>query len=73
MAPHQDKSNKKAKGEEVTMIITKNGHAIAKPVNRNVSAVDSIRGMLKGLSLDLLRFFPVSIASYSLSLNATRL
>ena len=55
------------------MIITKNGHAIAKPVNPNVSAVDSIRGMLKGLSLDLLRFFPVSIASYSLSLNATRL
>jgi len=55
------------------MIITKNGHAIAKPVNPNVSAVNSIRGMLKGLSLDLLRFFPVSIASYSLSLNATRL
>lgn len=55
------------------MIITKNGHAIAKPVNPNVSAVNSIRGMLKGLSLDILRFFPVSIASYSLSLNATRL
>ena len=53
--------------------ITKNGHAIAKPVNPNVSAVNSIRGMLKGLSLDFLRFFPVSIASYSLSLNATRL
>ena len=52
---------------------TKNGHAIAKLVNPNVSAVNSIRGMLKGLSLDLLRFFPVSIASYSLSLNATRL
>lgn len=35
------------------IIITKNGHAIAKLVNPNISAVDSIRGLLKGLDVDL--------------------
>ena len=35
------------------IIITKNGHAIAKLVNPNVSAVDSIRGLLKGCAVDL--------------------
>lgn len=34
-------------------IITKNGHAIAKLVNPNVSAVDSLRGLLKGYSVNL--------------------
>ena len=35
------------------IIITKNGHAIAKMINPNVSAVESIRGMLEGCSVDL--------------------
>jgi len=35
------------------IIITKNGHAIAKMVNPNVSSVSSIRGLLEGCSIDL--------------------
>lgn len=35
------------------IIITKNGHTIAKLVNPNVSAVKSLRGMLEGFSIDL--------------------
>ena len=38
---------------EEDIIITKNGHAIAKLVNPNVSAVDSLRGLLKGYSVNL--------------------
>ena len=34
------------------IIITKNGHTIAKLVNPNVSAVKSLRGMLEGFSVD---------------------
>lgn len=35
------------------ILITKNGKTIAKVVNPNVSAVDSLRGLLKGADLDL--------------------
>ena len=35
------------------VLITKNGKTIAKMVNPNVSAVDSLRGLLKGADVDL--------------------